>query len=217
MQNLRGLYAITMQSCDTDTLVASVQQALQGGVRLIQYRDKSTDTAKRRQQAGALKELCHAQGALLLINDDIELAAYSAADGVHIGQEDGTLDNARTCLGKHAIIGVSCYNRLDIALQAANSGADYVAFGSFYPSATKPTAVCASLDLLSKARAQLNLPICAIGGITPANAAPLIATGADMIAVIHGIFGQTHPCAAAQAYANLFHLSKRKQPLSLTQ
>jgi len=181
-----------------------VRAALAGGARVIQYRDKTRDTARRERQARALAALCRAHGALFVINDDVALARAVAADGVHLGRDDATLAQARAQLGPQAAIGVSCYNELSRALQAQAQGADYVAFGSFFPSRTKPAAVPATLELLRQARALLPLPIVAIGGITPTNGATLLHAGADALAVIEGVFGQTDIDAAAKQYARLF-------------
>jgi len=158
----------------------------------------------RERLAGEVVRLCRAYGALSIVNDDVELAARVGADGVHIGKEDAALAYARNRLGQGAVIGVSCYNRLDLALEAAAQGADYVAFGSFFPSRVKPEAVPASLDLLREARQTLSLPLCAIGGITADNAAPLVEAGADMLAVISDVFAAAEIEAAARRYAPLF-------------
>lgn len=195
---LRGLYAITdARLTPGDRLLERVDAALCGGARWIQYRDKGTNATRRLAEARALAELCHAHDAGLIVNDDVELAAASGADGVHIGLEDCALESARTRLGAQAVIGVSCYNRLELAEDAAASGADYVAFGSVFPSPTKPQAARADLDLLRKARARLTVPICAIGGIDARNAAAVAATGVDMLAVISGVFGEQDPENAA--------------------
>ncbi|MFA7095023.1 MAG: thiamine phosphate synthase [Gammaproteobacteria bacterium] len=202
--HLHGLYAITNEAPDACELSDRVARALRGGARAIQYRDKSGDAARRLQEAEALRALCRAYNVPLIVNDDVELARAVGADGVHLGKDDASIAEARTALGAGAIIGVSCYNSLERALQADAAGADYVAFGSFFPSSTKPAAVRASLELLGTARAQIRLPIVAIGGITPENGAQLVAAGADMLAVIQGVFGAPDPEAAARRYAALF-------------
>ncbi len=200
-----GLYAITdALLIPDDRLIGAVEQAILGGARLIQYRDKSHDTARRRAQAGALNELCQRHAVPLIINDDVDLAIRAGAAGVHVGRDDPALAIARAHLGKNAIIGVSCYDRLDLALDAARAGADYVAFGAFFPSPTKPTEIRASIALLRKARAALHIPIIAIGGITPDNAPLLLDVGADALAVVSGVFDQPDIQAAARRYANLF-------------
>ncbi|MET0028492.1 MAG: thiamine phosphate synthase [Candidatus Thiodiazotropha sp.] len=202
---LRGLYAITDSGlCPTERLEEQVTQTLLGGARILQYRDKSQDRARRLREAGMLKDLCEAHDALLIINDDLALARQVRAHGVHLGRDDAALENARDMLGPDTVIGISCYNSLEIARAAALAGADYLAFGRFFPSTTKPEAVNASPSLLTAARSELNLPLVAIGGITPENGAPLIEAGADMLAVVHGVFGQPDVQAASRRLAALF-------------
>ena len=203
---LRGLYAITSATlCRAPgQLTKAVEAALKGGARLIQYRDKEADALQRRQQAKALLELCRAHNATFLVNDDVELALAIGADGVHLGQNDLPLREARRRLGGLATIGVSCANVLDRAVAAQDEGASYVAFGRFFPSNTKPDAPQAQLPLLREARARLHIPICAIGGVTPANARPLVEAGAAMVAAVEGVFGARDVAAAALAYARLF-------------
>jgi len=201
----RGLYAITdALLIPDDRLIVAVEQAILGGARLIQYRDKSHDAARQLTQATALNALCQHYAIPLIVNDDVELAVQVGAAGVHIGKDDPVLAIARARLGQQAIIGVSCYDRLDLALEAVRAGADYVAFGAFFPSPTKPTEVRASIALLRKARAALSVPIVTIGGITPDNAPLLLDVGADALAVVSGVFGQPDIQAAARRYANLF-------------
>lgn len=186
---LSGVYAITPSfALGTETLLHQVEAALRGGVRTIQYRDKGRDPARRLREAQALVDLCHRFEARCIINDDIALALASQADGVHLGQHDGTLQHARQQLTASQLLGASCYNQLALAHQAEAAGADYIAFGRFYPSANKPLAVAAEAAILSSARAQLSLPIVAIGGITAANGTPLIEAGADSLAVIQAVF-----------------------------
>ncbi|MGH8506235.1 MAG: thiamine phosphate synthase [Stenotrophobium sp.] len=203
---LRGLYAITSETLcrSAADLLAGVAQALSGGAALIQYRDKWHDAATRTRHAHALLGLCHEYGALLIINDDVELAADCGADGVHLGAGDTPLSEARARLGPDAIIGVSCANSLERALAAQDDGADYIAFGRYFPSRTKPDAPAAAADLLPAAHARLHLPVCVIGGITPANAAALISQGADLVAAVEGVFGTADIEQAARAYAQLF-------------
>ncbi|WP_229590292.1 thiamine phosphate synthase [Pseudomonas qingdaonensis] len=185
---LRGLYAITDSQLLAGRLLAYVEAALEGGVTLLQYRDKSQDHARRLGEAEALKALCERYNTRLIINDDAELAARLDV-GVHLGQTDGPLTPARTLLGRSAIIGATCHAQLDLAEQAAREGADYVAFGRFFNSVTKPGAPACNVQLLDDARGRIKLPIAVIGGITLDNAAPLVAHGADLLAVIHGLFG----------------------------
>ncbi|MEN4828076.1 thiamine phosphate synthase [Pseudomonas sp. P39-UII1] len=185
---LRGLYAITDSQLLAGRFLSHVEAALEGGVCLLQYRDKSDDAARRLREAEGLMKLCERYGTQLLINDDAELAARLGV-GVHLGQTDGPLTPARALLGRQAIIGSTCHASLELAAQAASEGASYVAFGRFFNSVTKPGAPAANVELLQQARAQVRLPIAVIGGITLDNAAPLVAHGADLLAVIHGLFG----------------------------
>lgn len=202
---LRGLYAIadTLYLSDT-TLAGAVEQALRGGARAIQYRDKSPSTSERARAAQTLRALCADHAALFIVNDDVALARAVNADGVHLGRDDTTIDAARLALGKDALIGVSCYNDLARAEQAVRSGADYIAFGSFFPSRTKPDAVRAEPALLRAARRHFDLPLVAIGGITPDNGTTLIDAGADALAAISGVFDQPDVEHAARRYARLF-------------
>ncbi len=207
---LRGLYVITDTALIPDDRFAErVEAALRGGARIVQYRDKRGDVPLRERLAGEVVRLCRTHGAVSIINDDVELAARVGADGVHVGKEDAALGHARHRLGQGAVIGVSCYNRLELALEAAAEGADYVAFGSFFPSRVKPEAVPANMDLLREARKKLSLPLCAIGGITADNAAPLVEAGADMLAVISDVFAAADVEAAARRYAPLLNSSLR--------
>ena len=202
---LRGLYAITDSGLAADgNLLQQVEQALRGGARAIQYRDKTGSPQQRRQQAGDLLRLCRESGVPLIINDDLGLAVELGADGVHLGRDDPQPELARSRLGPDAIIGVSCYNELERALAAQRAGADYVAFGRFFASSSKPEAVQATPALLREARRRLALPLVAIGGITPENGASLLSAGADMLAVIHGIFGQPDIQLACERFARLF-------------
>ena len=185
---LRGLYAITDSELLKGKLLPYVEAALKGGVKLLQYRDKSSDDARRLREAEALRELCNRYGAALIINDDAELAARLGV-GLHLGQGDGSLSVARALLGRKAIIGGTCHGQLALAETAAKEGASYVAFGRFFNSTTKPGAPAADINLLDAARAQISLPIVAIGGVTLDNAPALIAHGASMVAVVHGLFG----------------------------
>ena len=206
MKKLRGLYAITSATvcADTALLLRSVEAALKGGTVLIQYRDKITDVSAKRDKAQRLLELCRRYGVPLLINDDTALAARIGADGVHLGRSDGDLADARRVLGAKALIGATCGNSLERALEAEAAGANYVGFGRFFESRTKPEAPPAELELLTRARAQLSLPICAIGGLTPDNARLAITAGADLVAAVGGVFGAADIEAAARAYTQLF-------------
>jgi thiamine-phosphate pyrophosphorylase len=197
----RGLYAIT--DGPRPDLLAVVEAALRGGAALLQYRDKTADAARRASEARALRALCAHHDVPFVVNDDIELALAAGADGVHLGEDDGDIAAARMRLGAAAIIGASCYASPARARQLAAAGADYLAFGAFFPSSTKPNARRAAPDLLREAK-PLGLPLVAIGGITPDNAQPLVAAGADYLAAISGVFAQVDPEAAARRYAALY-------------
>lgn len=202
---IAGLYAIADTAhMEPVRLLEAVAQAIDGGATIVQYRNKAPHPHKRREQVEKLAHLCKRRAVPLIVNDDPELAHSIAAAGVHLGRDDPSLAQARRRLGPQAIIGISCYNQLERALSAAAEGADYVAFGSFYPSPTKPTAHRATLELLREARLRLRIPIVAIGGITPENGGPLVAAGADALAVIQGLFAQLDVRAAARRYAALF-------------
>lgn len=205
--SLRGLYAITdSQLLAGDRLLPWVEAALAGGARLLQYRDKSGDAARRLDEASQLQALCQQYDAQLLINDDLPLAARLGV-GVHLGRDDGCLREARQQLGPQAIIGATCHASLEHAEQAIADGASYVAFGRFFQSSTKPGAPAATAELLQQARARFAVPIVAIGGITLDNAPSLLASGADLLAVIHGLFGADSAAEVqrrAQAFNELF-------------
>lgn len=203
--SLHGLYVITDdRRSGPESIGKAVTQALQGGARVVQYRDKSHDAANRLAEAQALRAVCRDFGVPLLINDDIELAAAVGADGVHLGRDDAVLDVARARLGRDALIGISCYNRFELAVRAVQAGADYVAFGSFHASPTKPAAVSAGPGLLQRARRELGRPTVAIGGISPENGAALVSAGADMLAVISAVFAAPDITAAAHAFTPCF-------------
>ena len=200
-----GLYAITDTALIAPgQLTGCVAQAIAGGAQVIQYRNKQAPRHTRLREAGALATLCRQHDIPLIINDDADLAAATGASGIHLGKTDAPIAQVRAQLGPGAIIGVSCYNDLERAIAAAQAGADYVAFGRFFPSHSKPEAVQAEITLLERARRQLDLPIVAIGGITPANGQALLAAGANLLAAIHGVFGQADIRAAAADYAGLF-------------
>ena len=199
---LRGLYAITQtKNKTTDIIINEVIAAIKGGAVVVQFRDKEPLDAI--YLADHLVKVCHEYKVPLLINDDIELAIKVGADGVHIGREDGAISEARDRLGADAIIGVSCYNFVEQAFDAQEQGATYVAFGRFFPSSSKPLAAPAELDTLRKAKFLLDIPIVAIGGILPENGGPLLTAGADLLAVIGGLF-ETQPEQSARAYQALF-------------
>lgn len=203
-----GLYAITPGSApDAEVLLARVAAVLDGGARMLQYRDKSRPPEERLVLARRLGEICRAHGAIFLVNDDVESAVAAGADGVHLGQSDGDVVWARERLGRDAVIGVTCHDSLTLARRARAQGADYVAFGRFFPSASKPEAPPASLETLRAARAELSIPIVAIGGITAHNGGALVDGGAHWLAAIGALFDTSDPRAAALAFAPLFALS----------
>ncbi len=199
-----GVYAITPETADTERLLAQVEAALLGGVAAVQYRDKSTDVARRHEQVSELAALCRRYGAPLIVNDDLRLADLADADGVHLGRDDASVREARIILGPRKFIGASCYQSLELAQAAQAAGADYVAFGSFFASPTKPAAARAGLELLHAATREIRVPIVAIGGITLANAAPLIDAGADSVAVLSALFDAPDIRAAVRALNQLF-------------
>lgn len=201
---LRGLYAITPEHEDGARLLSEVAAALAGGCRIVQHRDKLSAMPERLARARALRELTRRHKAKLLINDDIALAFLVEADGVHLGKDDGNLMAARAMLGPHRILGASCYADFAAAQVAEAAGVDYVAFGAAYPSPTKPNAPLAGSDLFFAAKTRLTVASCAIGGITLANAPPLIAAGADLLAVITDLFSAPDIAARAAAYQRLF-------------
>jgi thiamine-phosphate pyrophosphorylase len=197
-----GLYAITQtHNKSGDTIINEVEAAIRGGAVIVQYRDKNPTDALF--LAIELVKICHKHKVPLIINDDVELAASAGADGVHIGKEDGAIAHARKRLGSDAIIGVSCYNFVEQALDAQGQGATYVAFGRFFPSSSKPLAAPARIETLQQAKLALKIPIVAIGGILPENGAELLAAGADLLAVIGGLF-DSQPERSARAYQALF-------------
>jgi thiamine-phosphate pyrophosphorylase len=196
----RGLYAIT--DGPRQDLYAAVEAALAGGTRLLQYRDKTVDSQRRLQEADELARMCARYDVPLIINDDVELAVAVGA-GVHLGEADGDIAAARQRLGPSAIIGVSCYDSLDRARAMAAAGADYLAFGAFFPSPTKPDTTRAPIDLLRQAVA-IGLPLVAIGGITPDNARLLIDAGADYLAVVSAVFAADDVQTAALRFSDLF-------------
>jgi thiamine-phosphate pyrophosphorylase len=207
---ISGLYAITPDEADTDLLLAKVEAALQGGISILQYRNKLASCELQAQQAGAISPLCRQYQVPFIINDSVELCLTLDADGVHIGADDGAIAEVRAKLGANKILGASCYNRFDLALSAQQAGATYVAFGACFVSNTKPHAPVASLDLFRQAKAQLHIPAVAIGGITLESASSVIQAGADSIAVINAIFNADDIKLSVQQFAHLFKASNLK-------
>lgn len=202
--SINGLYLVTPDIDDTEWLCAQVQKALAAGISVVQYRHKTASETLRQEQAVALLALCRRANTAFLINDHIALAAALDADGVHVGEHDHAISEARSLLGAGKIIGASCYNRFELAEQAQAAGADYVAFGACYPSPTKPHAPRATVSVFTQAKQSLSVPVVGIGGITLENASPLIAAGADALAVITDIFQAADITARCQQFQALF-------------
>jgi thiamine-phosphate pyrophosphorylase len=201
---MRGLYLVTPNWNDTERLLAATEAGLRGGAALVQYRHKEASGALRLEQATALLALCRRYGRRLVVNDHLDLCMRLDADGVHLGALDSTLEQARHLLGRDRIVGASCYGDLALARAAARAGASYAAFGGFYPSPVKKYDFVTAPDILDRARAELTLPLVVIGGMTPANAAPLVARGADMVAAITAVYGEAAPEPAARRFKTLF-------------
>ncbi len=203
----RGLYAITPDWSDSRRLLETTEAILAAGCRWLQYRNKAASDCHRQEQAVALRGLTRKYGARFIVNDDLDLALFCEADGAHLGQDDGELAAARARLDAAApgrILGASCYQSLELALAAAKVGADYIAFGSFFASPTKPLAKRADPALLAAGKAKTGLPVCAIGGITPANAGELVAAGADLLAVISALYDADDTGLATRQFMTLF-------------
>ncbi|MDF9392999.1 MULTISPECIES: thiamine phosphate synthase [Methylococcus] len=208
----KGLYAITPARLQGDALLAAAESAIFGGAAVLQYRPKSGSAKDHLADGGRLLSACRAAGIPLIINDSPWLAAEIGADGVHLGRDDGAVTAARRVLGERAIVGVSCYDSLERALRAEAEGASYVAFGTFFQSATKPSAPRARLDTLREGESRLHIPIVAIGGIDAANASQVIRAGADLVAVIEAVFGAADIARAAAELRGLFHAPAKRRP-----
>lgn len=208
--SLRGLYALTPDDNLLPRLSALVESALKGGVKWVQYRNKTAPPPLKRAQAAELLRICHAHGAKLIVNDDVWLAVEIGADGAHLGRGDipgGNLSTARDALGAKRILGISCYDDLARAEVAVDAGADYIAVGSVFASATKPQATRASLDTLAEAKQRFKVPVVAIGGITTKNAPQVLAAGADMVAVMSDLFDAMDIKSQAERFQKLFNHS----------
>jgi len=205
---LRGLYAITPDGADTESLLARTRLCLEGGASIVQYRAKSLAPSAALEQARRIAQECRGAGALFIVNDSPDLALAAGADGVHLGREDADLREARIRMPR-GVIGVSCYADPDRARAAAAAGADYVAVGSVFPSSTKPQAVRAPLDAIARAKAASGLPVAAIGGITASNAVRVVDAGADMLAVISALYDAADVRAAARSISRLFDVAQR--------
>jgi thiamine-phosphate pyrophosphorylase len=202
--NMRGLYLVTPNWDDTGRLLDCTRQALEAGAALVQYRHKDATPALRAEQAAALLALCRRHGRPLVINDHVALCQALDADGVHVGATDVAVAAVRAALGPSKIVGASCYGDLGLAHAAARAGASYVAFGGFYPSAVKVYPVTTAPAIVAEAKAQLPVPVVVIGGMTAANAAPLAALGADMVAAISSVYQARDVRQAARAFGALF-------------
>jgi thiamine-phosphate pyrophosphorylase len=200
---IRGLYAVTPDLADTATLVAKTEQALKGGARLLQYRNKQADKGLKLEQATELARLCRGSDCLFIVNDSVEVAMSIGAPGVHLGREDGDLAAARRLLGPDVVLGASCYGQIEAAERARDAGVDYVAFGAAYASPTKPGNKRAPLELYREAR-RIGLPVVAIGGITLDNARPLVDAGVDALAVITALYNAPDITAAARGFAAFY-------------
>ncbi len=201
---ISGLYAITPELENTWNLLDKTRQALEGGAKLIQYRNKSANRILLREQARLLLQLCREYEIPLIINDYLDLAMEIDADGLHVGQHDAAILEARDQLGCNKIIGASCYNNLDQAIRAEKEGADYVAFGAFFPSLTKPNTVSVTVNLIGEAKKKITVPIVGIGGIRLTNARMVIQSGCAAIAVCNDLFQSENVKVKAARYAQLF-------------
>jgi thiamine-phosphate pyrophosphorylase len=192
----RGLYAITdCVHLDYPEMLDRTERILKAGVAAVQYRDKTADSETRRETAARLHELCRKHATPLIVNDDIDAALAAGAEGIHLGREDASLEEARRRAGGGVLIGISCYNDLERAVAAEAAGADYVAFGAMFPTSSKDTTVPATPDLIAQAKAVLSIPVAAIGGLTPENCREVVAAGADLLAVISSVYQTDDPAA----------------------
>ena len=201
---LRGLYLVTPDWDDTERLLAVTDVALTAGASLVQYRHKDASPALRAEQGAALLALCRSHGRPLVINDHIDLCRELDADGVHLGGTDGPVAQARALLGPDKIVGASCYGELKLAESAQQAGASYVAFGGFYPSPVKKYSFVTPPELVEVWRDRVALQMVVIGGMTPANAAPLVRRGAAMVAAITSVYAAADPAASVREFCALF-------------
>jgi thiamine-phosphate pyrophosphorylase len=204
IMTLQGLYLVTPDWDDTGSLLAVTGKALEAGAALVQYRNKTAVPELRREQAAALLALCRRHGRQLVINDHLDLCRELDADGVHLGGADAPVAAARAALGPDKIVGASCYGQLALAHAAQDAGASYVAFGGFYPSKVKVYVASTPLHIVAQARTALRLPVVVIGGMTAANARPLVGLGTHMVAAISSVYLAADPFAAARAFVDLF-------------
>jgi len=202
---IKGLYAITPDMADLNSLIQKTQSAIEGGAFMVQYRSKIHDRAVKMQQCAAILRLCREYDVPCIVNDDVEMCHILEADGVHLGEKDDNIAEVRRILGEDAIIGSSCYDQLNRAKQAQKEGASYVAFGAVFPTPTKPNAPRATLELLREAKSEIQIPIVAIGGITMNNAHDVIETGVDAIAVITSLYESNSIKETAETFSQMFH------------
>jgi thiamine-phosphate pyrophosphorylase len=203
---IKGLYAITPDSVDLNTLIQKTKSAIEGGAFMVQYRSKIHDRDVKMQQCDAILRLCREYEIPCIVNDDVDMCRILEADGVHLGEKDDNIAEVRHILGEDAIIGSSCYDQLDRAKSAQKEGASYVAFGAMFPTSTKPNAPRASLALLKEAKREIQIPIVAIGGITVNNAHDVIKTGIDAIAVITSLYEAKSIKETAETFAKMFQI-----------
>ncbi len=201
---MKGLYLVTPDWDDTDRLIAITEQALNAGTAIVQYRHKTASEALRSEQASALLALCRRHSVPFIINDHLSLCEQLDADGLHVGGTDQPVIEMRARLGAEKIVGASCYGDLQLARDAASAGASYVAFGGFYPSRVKKYEVTTPADIVSRAKREISLPVCVIGGMTPENSRTLVEEGADMVAAISSIYQSEDPSASTSAFIRLF-------------
>jgi thiamine-phosphate pyrophosphorylase len=202
---IKGLYAITPDMADLNTLIHKTKLAIEGGVFMVQYRSKMHDREVKMQQCASILRLCREYGVPCIVNDDVDMCRTLNADGVHLGEKDDNIAEVRRILGDNAIIGSSCYDQLERAKQAQKEGASYVAFGAMFPTPTKPIAPRATLALLKEAKREIHIPIIAIGGITVNNAHDVIETGINAIAVITSLFEAQTIKETAETFSKMFH------------
>lgn len=200
----QGLYLVTPDWDDTERLLSVSEMALRGGAVMLQYRHKTASAAQALQQASALLALCRRYGVPMIVNDNLDLCLHIDADGIHVGGTDSKVGDVRAAVGNGKIVGASCYGSLALAQEAAQAGASYLAFGGFYPSQVKQYEVGTAPALIAQARAAIALPVVVIGGMTVENAAPLVAQGADMVAVISCVYTAREPQAAVRAFDNMW-------------
>lgn len=202
---MKGLYLVTPDLDDTEKLLRMTGAALRGGAALVQYRHKNASAELRSEQAKSLLALCRSYQRPFIINDYVELCMELDADGVHVGGTDESVAQVRAAVGPAKVVGASCYGSLDLARDAQQAGASYIAFGGFYPSRVKKYPVTTSHGIIAQAKSEIALPIVVIGGMTPVNSATLVGHGADMVAAISSVYMADDPQAAAKEFAMLFH------------